>query len=464
MLVKKIASLSANLPEDIMKKKWAGDYEGALALIDYRLAHAPLTRMMRNRLEIEKEILARLPLDYPYPRDEAIRMVQERLPDFTEAEFDQLELEGALDYMYIHGQRHYYRRFLRTLIKVNPMIRERLNIQPDPENHMLNDTIASLKASGTERWHIHVRHKMRVRDGAFIPGETYLAHLPIPMPCAQTENIRLIDIDKDAFIAPENYPQRTAAFRRTMNESEFFTVEYEYDNVMRYVDLTNPEEAKKRHALPVYPHAAPVSEADLSEHAPHICFTPYLRDLAREIRGGETDSLRIARKIYEYVTTQINYTFMREYFLVDNGSEYAALNKKGDCGIQALLFITLCRICGIPARWQAGLYTPADGIGNHDWAQFYIEPFGWLFCDCSFGGSAWRSGNMERWNFYFGNLDPYRMVCNAAYQESFTPEKQHMRIDPYDNQCGECECSVRGFSDPELSNYNFELLELKRID
>jgi len=71
---------------------------------------------------------------------------------------------------------------------------------------------------------------------------------------------------------------------------------------------------------------------------------------------------------------------------------------------------------------------------------------------------------MERWNFYFGNLDPYRMVCNSAYQESFTPPKKHMRIDPYDNQCGECECSVRGFSDPELSNYNFDLVELKKID
>ena len=71
---------------------------------------------------------------------------------------------------------------------------------------------------------------------------------------------------------------------------------------------------------------------------------------------------------------------------------------------------------------------------------------------------------MERWNFYLGNLDPYRMVCNSAYQQSFYVPKQHVRIDPFDNQCGECECSARGFSNPELSNYNFDLIELKRID
>ena len=39
MLVQKMAALSANMPEDIMKKKWAGDYEGALQLIDFWLCH-----------------------------------------------------------------------------------------------------------------------------------------------------------------------------------------------------------------------------------------------------------------------------------------------------------------------------------------------------------------------------------------------------------------------------------------
>ena len=460
MLVKKMAALGANMPEDIMKKKWAGDYEGALQLIDYRLKNADLTPLLRDRLEIEKQIIERLPREYPIPRDEAIRMVQERIPDFTEAEFDQLELDGALDYMYIHGERHYYRRFLQTLLHVNPMIMKRAKVEPDPEDAMLDETIASIKKNKEEKWHIRIRHEMQVRDFAFIPGETYLAHLPLPMPCAQTDNIHLISIDEDAVIAPEEYPQRTASFKRKLDTSERFSVEYEYDNVARYVDITKAPEGN----MPVYPNAAPVCDADLTEQLPHICFTPYLRSLAEQLKGDSTEPIEIVRKIYAYVTTKVKYTFMREYFTVENGSEYAALNLKGDCGIQTLLFITLCRICGIPARWQAGLYTPADGIGNHDWSQFYVEPFGWLFCDCSFGGSAWRAGNMERWNFYLGNLDPYRMVCNSAYQQSFYVPKQHMRIDPFDNQCGECECSARGFSNPELSNYNFDLIELKRID
>ncbi len=459
MWEEKMSALSAPLPEDILKKKWAGDFEDALALIEYRLAHAELTDMMRDRLIIEREILKRLPGEYPIRREDALKMMLERIPDFSEEEFDQLELEGALDYIYIQGKRHYFNRFLRTLLRVNPYVRSRAGVQPDPENHMLDDTIASLKQNGQERWHIHIRHTMRVRDEFFIPDETYLAHLPIPRVCAQSENIHLIQPDEDAIVAPENQPQRTIAFRRTMHTNAPFFVEYEYDNVMTYVDPL----AAPVGAMPVYPAENPPCPADLSELPPHICFTPYLRALAKELTGGETNPVRIARRFYDYATTKVKYTFMREYFLVDNGSEYAALNQKGDCGIQALLFITLCRIAGIPARWQSGLYTPADGIGNHDWAQFYAEPFGWLFCDPSFGGSAWRGGNTERWNFYFGNLDPYRMVANAAYQQPFVPDKQHMRIDPYDNQCGECECGARGFTDPELSNYNFELIELRRV-
>ncbi|MFU1825049.1 transglutaminase-like domain-containing protein, partial [Enterococcus faecium] len=82
---------------------------------------------------------------------------------------------------------------------------------------------------------------------------------------------------------------------------------------------------------------------------PHIRFTPYLRNLADEIVGDESNPLKKARLIYDFVTTKIHYSFMREYFTISNISEYAATNLKGDCGVQAILFITLCRIAGIPA-------------------------------------------------------------------------------------------------------------------
>lgn len=114
---------------------------------------------------------------------------------------------------------------------------------------------------------------------------------------------------------------------------------------------------------------------------------------------------------------------MREYFTISNISEYAATNLKGDCGVQAILFITLCRIAGIPAKWQSGLYVSTHYTGCHDWAQFYIEPYGWLFADLSFGGGAYRDGDRQRWNHYFGNLDVLEWSQIVRSRQTFSRQK-----------------------------------------
>lgn len=132
---------------------------------------------------------------------------------------------------------------------------------------------------------------------------------------------------------------------------------------------------------------------DLEEVLPHMAFTPYLENLLEEILEDETNPIKQARKIFDFVTTKVNYSFMREYFTIENISEYAAVNLKGDCGVQAILFITLCRMSGIPAKWQSGLYVSSHYTGCHDWAQFYVAPYGWVHADLSFAGGAYRNKN-----------------------------------------------------------------------
>jgi len=111
-----------------------------------------------------------------------------------------------------------------------------------------------------------------------------------------------------------------------------------------------------------------------------------------------------------------------------------------------LLFLTLCRCAGIPAQWQSGLTAEPDFIGGHDWVRFYVEPYGWIFADVSYATGAVRLGKEKRRQFYFGNLDAYRMVSNSAFAHNFTIPKEQWRADPYDNQLGEIETTDRGFS------------------
>ena len=212
---------------------------------------------------------------------------------------------------------------------------------------------------------------------------------------------------------------------------------YSLDNTMQYFDL-KPENVSTEQ--PGF---------YLGEQLPHISFTRYMRALTEEIVGDETNPLLKARRIYDFITTKVNYSFMRSYIALPNIVEYCASRLRGDCGVQALTFITMCRIAGVPARWQSGLYADDNGAGCHDWAMFYIAPYGWLWADPSFGGSAWRAGEEDRWNFYFGNLDPYRVCLTDEFQMPFIPEMIFIRSDPYDNQMGEVECSDRPVSNSQ---------------
>ena len=99
---KAVRSLATPLPEDIMKRKWAGDFAGASAAITRQLQEE-LPEMLRYRLLVEQERLRRMPTQYPWNRAEAFAKLRELVPDVTEAEFDDLELAGKIDFLYING-------------------------------------------------------------------------------------------------------------------------------------------------------------------------------------------------------------------------------------------------------------------------------------------------------------------------------------------------------------------------
>lgn len=178
---------------------------------------------------------------------------------------------------------------------------------------------------------------------------------------------------------------------------------------------------------------------------------------------GVDDPLEKARIFYDYITLNMKYTFMPAYFGLESIAETCARTGTGDCGVFALLFLTLCRCAGIPACWQSGLTAEPDFCGAHDWVRFYVAPHGWMYADTSYGTAAVRLEKEERRKFYFGNLDPYRMVANNEFMAPFTIDKDHWRADPYDNQFGEMETRERGLRYSEFS-YSKETLLCEEIE
>ena len=424
------------LPDDLHALMEAGDYAAAGAHIDHRLSLA-LPAPMQARLRLAKFFLNQYPLYYTLTKDELIQAMQEKVPDFSQEDIERLALDGWLDSRMVKGRRRYMKDSADSLLKAHPEMARRAGHALTPDNKQLDSMMQQVKSSGSLRARILLNTQMQIKDAHFAP-DTYRVHLPLPRPSLMQQNIRIEDCQPTPrHIARESVSQRTAFFEETLAQNTPFSATFSYENHLHYADLWDETPGI------LYPHVPPPTREDLSPALPHMAFTPYLVALAHDIKGQELFPLRMARAVYQWVTSHVRYAYQRPYRLIENGAEYAATTLRGDCGLQALLFITLCRILGIPARWESGLFVSPDHVGCHDWALFYTEAHGWLPADCSFGGSAYRAGNEERRRYYFGNLDPYRLATTSAYYAPFQPSRLFLRNDPYDNQRGEIETPDR---------------------
>ncbi len=114
------------------------------------------------------------------------------------------------------------------------------------------------------------------------------------------------------------------------------------------------------------------------------------------------------------------------------------------------MFIALCRLNGIPARWQSGWKLFPDETIIHDWAEIYLAPWGWVPVDPYMAVYATRYATslspeqrLDLRDFYFGGLDHYRMAVNCDHSQPLTPSKHSIRSDDVDFQRGELECGNR---------------------
>lgn len=429
-----LQAMSTGLPQDIASYIACGQWQEAQEMISARL-QLELPQMLRDRLALTQVFIQQLGNAYPLSEEQLISSVRKQIPDFSDDDFRQLRNLGWLDSLRIQGRRMYFEDSIASLIKANPDFAARAGRPLSPSRPILDDAMARMRKEGVIDLRLQLTTSLQFKENTFVSGQTCYVHLPLPTPAPQQHEVQIIDVrPRPKHIARESVPQRTVYFEEIMTENLPFVAVSTFRQILRYVDPLSESFMGL-----CYPAARPPAREDLEEQLPHLAFTPYLKALARELVGDEIIPVRQAKRFYDYITGQVLYSYVRPYLLIENGAEYAALNLRGDCGLQALLFIALCRITGIPARWQSGLYAAPGDEGSHDWAWFYTQPLGWLPADCSFGGAARRGGNSQRREFYFGNLDPYRAVFNQAYMGAFQPEGKYLRHDPYDNQSGEAE-------------------------
>ena len=469
-----LRQMAAGLPEDIARLKAAGYYQEAIGQIDALLAEnwqqtqrggsragGPVNPMpaapdaLRASLEAQREILQRLPAEYPYDLPAALARVQAHIPDFTMEELQALLRENRIDWRFVEGQKHCAARFYETLVYTDAAFAARAGTPSDGSSlRYRRECAAAMRSRGGLAARIQIRAGVKASEAAFAramaaaraDGRSAVrarVWLPLPAACPSQSEVELLGFSaQPTAIAPDHAPQRTAFWETELTENTAFTAEYRYVNTAPWHDPMAPAVPADTAADAAFLDPA----ACLGEELPHIAFTPYLRALVAQLTADAATPAEKASRIYDYITLNVKYRFMPAYFVLDSIADNCARSRRGDCGVQALTFITMCRIAGIPAAWQSGLMAAPDDVGSHDWDLFWLDGQGWLYADCSFGGGAAGAGDEALRRHYFGNLDPGRMVANRAFQAPLTPAKQSWRADPYDNQTGEIELEGVGLS------------------
>jgi transglutaminase-like putative cysteine protease len=425
--------------EDINEGRW----QRASSSIRQALAEDGLSAADRNALLFERDRMRRIRLDFNQTRAQVLRNAQQIVPDVTESLFAKWEAAGAVEYLEIDGERHYFERAAGNLFRIHPEAKA-LKLARYPartglegtQRGMVQQILTEVKAKGRAivlRKRFRVLYELTVSPGAVPQGEIIRAWLPYPHRNCHQSDIRLIASDPPIHIlSPPAHPLSSMYLEKPSRGSEptRFRVTFEYSSTAYHQPIRAPEIQKPaltRHEQP---------EAHLGERPPHIVFDKSLRRLSSEIVGDETQSTLIAQRIFRWVSENVPWAGAREYSTLHSLTDYALKRHHGDCGIQTMLFMSLCRLNGIPARWESGWITgPQPNL--HDWCAIYLKPYGWLPVDVSYGMQP-SDDERTRW-FYLGGIDSHRLVVNADYAQPLYPAKTFYRSEIVDFQRGEVE-------------------------
>ncbi|SHH52312.1 transglutaminase-like domain-containing protein [Thermosipho atlanticus] len=436
--------LTTPLPEDIRKLIWLGMFEQARNSIKERMKK-PIPKEMKERLKFELFRLELLEKSYPYTKDEAVKLFKKLFKGVKKSDFENLLKNGYLDFRYINGEIKFQERFHYNIGFSLEEYSKKQKVDPERKKirKLTNESVERLlNTKEPKKYFVKARVSIKRKKPL---NEKVFVWLPFPLEKYQQNNVKLIKTSHDYKLASSKSLQRTVYMEG--KDTDEFWIEFSY-----IVSEWIKEKFKFFKPLP--------TKKDLSEKSPHILFTPYLQKVLNKILKGtnKDNDYEIARKIYDFLTLNVRYSYVLPYALYDNIPEYVTTVFRGDCGFYASTFITLCRMAGIPAKWQSGWFVTPLGASPHDWALIYLKDSGWVPADLSFGSS--RRNNEEMRQFYFTNLDGYRMFANLDFQASFSPKKKYFRNDPYDNQIGEMESEHSYIIDTESK---IEILTFEEI-
>ncbi|MCX8010895.1 MAG: transglutaminase domain-containing protein [Ignavibacteria bacterium] len=421
-----------------------GNFSNAIRMIDKILCTQNLSPTDIYELNFEKERMERIKKDFTATEEEVISYIKKYYPDLTQEMILKWENERALEFMIIDGKKLYFNNADANLFRIDKEAKKQKQlvdgIKPNKlEEFLLNYLPKVVEESKKENSRyvkpikLKLNYTLTVNADVVPEGEVLRCWLPFPRETARQKNVKLLSVNSSEYVvADNNHQQRTIYIEKVTekNKPTEFNFEVEYIALNEWTKIEYDK-------LKPYNTDSELFKNYTAERPPHIVFTDEIKKLSEKIVGREKNPYLIAKKIFTWIDENIPWASAREYSTIEKISDYCVKNMHGDCGIKTLLFITLCRYNGIPAKWQSGWMLHPPEVNLHDWGEIYFENYGWVPVDQSFGIK--ESDNEDVKYFFLGGMDAYRLVCNDDYSSPLFPAKIFPRSETVDFQRGEVE-------------------------
>ncbi len=411
-----------------------------------------------RRRDEQIEILRRIRLEYSMTESRMLEKLRKSIPDVTVADVRRWRDAGELQHRVLDGEVLYWEREPSNLFRFCKEARDRWRGTPEGAARTaanekadqalvqrVTEIVAAAEKTGKAEV-LPVRHRvnysltLKPKPGRLKKGSLVRIWMVYPQEYRQQGGVRLIESTPEvATISPNWDEAKNGEFQRTLYFEQ------------RVEDPSKPVGAKVVYEWTCAAYCPRLDAAQArpcdtgselyrtytAERPPHILFSPEIRAIVAKETQGVTNPLEKAWRLWLYVARNMRYRYEVEYSTIPSISQMAVKELRGDCGVHAMLFITLCRAAGIPARWQTGWETKPEGYTMHDWAEFYVEPWGWLPADPTYG--LQDSDDPRVREFFFGHMDAHRCIMNLDYGCPFVPPKNSFRSEPVDSQRGEVE-------------------------
>lgn len=442
-----------------------GQFATAERIIKVKLATDSLSKQEQYDLKFRMDVMDRIRADFTKSDSTVIAYIKQYYPQVTSQEIASWEQSGALECMTIDGEKKYFYNAPRNLFRISKeaqAIQDKIKgRQSDALDDFLGEYIpkvieAANKTAGSFGKavlpvNMKIRYTITVPAGEVPEGEMIRVWMPYPRNNEKHKNIQLLSTSQPEYIiSPETYPHRSIYMEKPADKEHpaVFSYELSYTSYNKWFKFT-PEEVKP------YDTQSELYKKYTAPRKTHVIFTEDIKRITDSIVVNEQNPYLKSVRIFDYIAQNYPWASAREYSTIENIPQYVIDNKHGDCGQQSLLFITMARYAGIPAKWQSGWMMHPGEVNLHDWAEAYFEGIGWVPVDQSFGyvydaAILKNAANEEEgkqaaiakdnvFHYFTKGLDAYRYIVNDDFSGDFYPAKIHPRSETVDFQRGEVE-------------------------